>query len=225
MSLPQTQSASSGFSDVRKALRAELIRRRKALDPADWARRSADIQRRVLEQPEWRDAGTVALYVAARNEVSTALLLERAWAEGKRVLLPRCLPPDAGEGIMDFVLCRGYHELESGAFGLLEPGPACPALPRSGWERDAVAAGLSWPGASRPLRLPDLILVPAVGISPAGARLGYGKGFYDRLLSLPGWNGARRLALVHAFQIADFPSGPLDVPMHGYATEKELVWL
>ena len=108
------------FSESRTTLRAELIRRRKALDPADRERRSAIIQRRVLDLPEWRDADTVALYVAARNEVSTAQLLERAWAEGKRVLLPRCLPPDAGEGIMDFVLCRGYDELEPGAL----PGPA-----------------------------------------------------------------------------------------------------
>ena len=214
MPLPP-QSPSPDFSDVRKALRADLIRRRKALGPADWERRSAAIQRRVLDLPAWRDAGTVALYAAARNEVSTALLLERAWAEGKQVLLPRCLPPDAGEGIMEFVLCRGYGDLAPGAFGLSEPGPACPALPRAGWDGGRAGA----------LRLPDLITVPAVGISPAGARLGYGKGFYDRLLSLPGWNGARRLALVFAFQIADFPSGPLDVPMHGYATEKELLWL
>ena len=77
----------------------------------------------------------------------------------------------------------------------------------------------------RSLRLPDLILVPAVGISPAGARLGYGKGFYDRLLALPGWGGAKRLALVHSLQLAAFPAGPLDIPMHGYATEKELIWL
>ena len=70
-----------------------------------------------------------------------------------------------------------------------------------------------------------LILVPAVGISPAGARLGYGKGFYDRLLALPGWGGAKRLALVHSLQLAAFPAGPLDIPMHGYATEKELIWL
>ena len=56
-------------------------------------------------------------------------------------------------------------------------------------------------------------------------RLGYGKGFYDRLLALPGWGGAKRLALVHSLQLAAFPAGPLDIPMHGYATEKELIWL
>lgn len=207
----------SSFSD-KKMLRTELLRRRRALTPDEWERQSLAVQQRILELPEWRNAASVALYVAARNEISTDLLLREAWRQGRQTLLPRCLPPSEGEGIMVFTLCRGYDELEPGAFGLREPKASCPILPREGWTGD----GGTHPGG---LRLPDLILVPAVGISPQGARLGYGKGFYDRLLSLPGWNGVRRLALVHALQIADFPADPLDVPMHGYATEKELVWL
>ena len=209
----------------RNVLRSELIRARKALAPADWERHSAAVQRRVLALPEWRDARTVAMYIAVRNEISTDEIIRRAWAEGKQVLLPRCLPPSEGEGIMEFVLCRGYDELTPGAFGLSEPGPACVPLPRTGWEQDAAGTFVPPSGTDASLRLPDLILVPAVGISPAGARLGYGKGFYDRLLALPGWGGAKRLALVHSFQLAAFPAGPLDIPMHGYATEKELIWL
>ncbi len=230
MSLPPPSPARTGtpaghaFPD-RNVLRSELIGARKALDPADWERQSAAVQRRVLALPEWRDARTVAMYIAVRNEISTGELLKQAWAEGKQVLLPRCLPPSAGEGIMEFVLCRGYDELKPGTFGLSEPGPACPPLPRTGWERDAAGTFTPPAGTDASLRLPDLILVPAVGISPDGARLGYGKGYYDRLLALPGWNDAKRLAVVHGLQITDFPAGPLDVPMHGYATEKELVWL
>lgn len=215
------------FPDIRKAVRAELLSRRKALDPTEEQRLSAAVQRRVLALPEWGKAAVVALYMAARKEVSTNLLLEDAWKNGKDVLLPRCLPPCAGEGLMEFALCRDAGELKAGAFGLREPGPACPALPREGWTGREQAA-VPPRGAvddGRTLRLPDLILVPAVGISPAGARLGYGKGFYDRLLALPGWNAARRLALVYGFQIAAFPAGPLDIPMHSYATEKEVVWL
>lgn len=191
-------------------MRAELLRRRRALAPAEWEQASAAVQRRVLALPEWHAARTVALYVAARNEISTDALLRAAWAHGKQVLLPRCLPTSAGEGIMAFVPCRSYEDLQPGAFGLLEPRPELSALPR-----EALPKGFQL----------ELMLIPAVGISPQGARLGYGKGFYDRILALPGWNAARRLALVHAFQIADFPAGPLDVPVHGYATEKELVWL
>ena len=214
MSLPPTSPSATGTPSGlavpdRNVLRSELIRARKALDSAEWERHSAAVQRRVLALPERRD-----------DEI-----IRRAWAEGKQVLLPRCLPPSAGEGIMEFVLCRGYDELAPGAFGLSEPGPACVPLPRTGWGQDAAGTFVPPSGTDASLRLPDLILVPAVGISPAGARLGYGKGFYDRLLALPGWGGANRLALVHSLQLAAFPAGPLDIPMHGYATEKELIWL
>ena len=191
MSLPPTSPSAAGMPSGhavtdRNVLRSELIRARKALAPADWERHSAAVQRRVLALPEWRDARTVAMYIAVRNEISTDEIIRRAWAEGKQVLLPRCLPPSEGEGIMEFVLCRGYDELTPGAFGLSEPGPACVPLPRTGWEQDAAGTFVPPSGTDASLRLPDLILVPAVGISPAGARLGYGKGFYDRLLALPG---------------------------------------
>ena len=113
MSLPPTSPSATGTPSGhavpdRNVLRSELIRARKALDPAEWERHSAAVQRRVLALPEWRDARTVAMYIAVRNEISTDEIIRRAWAEGKQVLLPRCLPPSAGEGIMEFVLCRGY---------------------------------------------------------------------------------------------------------------------
>ena len=189
MSLPPTSPSATGTPSghavpERNVLRSKLIRARKALDPAEWERHSAAVQRRVLALPEWRDARTVAMYIAVRNEISTDEIIRRAWAEGKQV-----------------------------------------PLPRTGWGQDAAGTFVPPSGTDASLRLPDLILVPAVGISPAGARLGYGKGFYDRLLALPGWGGAKRLALVHSLQLAAFPAGPLDIPMHGYATEKELIWL
>ena len=112
MSLPPTSPSATGTPSGlavpdRNVLRSELIRARKALDSAEWERHSAAVQRRVLALPEWRDARTVAMYIAVRNEISTDEIIRRAWAEGKQVLLPRCLPPSAGEGIMEFVLCRG----------------------------------------------------------------------------------------------------------------------
>ena len=200
--------SNSGPLPVKAALRSELLRRRTALSADIQAEHSAAVQRRVLESPQWKTARAVALYMNARNEIATDCLLEQAWSDGKQVFLPRCLPSSAGEGLMVFVPVTGYDQLVKGAFGLLEPASELPALPRE-----------------RPQTLPELVLVPAVGLSPAGARIGYGKGFYDRLLSLPGWNEVPRLALIHSLQLADFPADPLDVPLHGYVTEKELVWL
>ena len=161
MSLPPTSPSATGTPSGlavpdRNVLRSELIRARKALDSAEWERHSAAVQRRVLALPEWRDARTVAMYIAVRNEISTDEIIRRAWAEGKQVLLPRCLPPSAGEGIMEFVLCRGYDELAPGAFGLSEPGPACVPLPRTGWGQDAAGTFVPPSGTDASLRLPDI---------------------------------------------------------------------
>ena len=142
MPLPPTSLSAAGMpsghaAPDRNALRSELMRARKALAPAEWERHSAAVQRRVLALPEWREARTVAMYVAVRNEISTDELIRRAWAEGKQVLLPRCLPPSAGEGIMEFVLCRGYDE-PGRALGTAKASTTacspCPAgAARSGW--------------------------------------------------------------------------------------------
>lgn len=70
------------------------------------------------------------------------------------------------------------------------------------------------------------ILVPAVGISPAGTRL-VRQASLTACQFLLGWGGAKRLALVHSFQFSlpHFPPGPGHPSTHGYATEKELIWL
>lgn len=212
MSLAFSSSGDCPARDKQR-LRQELLARRRALKPSQAAALSERIQQTILDTSIWREATCVALYIAVRNEVSTEQLLNAAWHSGKQVLLPRCLPPEQGEGLMEFAPCHDRNALVTGFFGLLEPcRKRCPGLPLT-------------PSTDGTSLFPTLILVPAVGISPSGGRLGYGKGFYDRLLSRPHWGGIRRIAPIYAFQLVSFPSSTLDVPMHGYVTEKEYVWL
>lgn len=211
--MPRTDAVPEA-SVSKRFLRKTILTQRTALASSEAAQLSTVIQQRMLNESCWQKARIVALYVAARNEVSTETLLDAAWNTGKLVLLPRCLPPEQGEGLMEFALCRGRDELTPGAFGLLEPGPQCPV-----WtDTRLIDDGMT-------VRYPELMLVPAVGISPSGARIGYGKGYYDRLLAQPCWRAVPRVALVYDFQIVSFPASPLDVPMNAYLTEKESRWL
>lgn len=81
-------------------------------------------------------------------------------------------------------------------------------------------AGILQPPATAPRVTPDLLLVPLVAVTPAGVRLGQGKGYYDRILAaVP----ARTIALAWDVQIADsLPSDPWDIPIDYIATPTRL---
>jgi 5-formyltetrahydrofolate cyclo-ligase len=84
------------------------------------------------------------------------------WPEDKIIFLPRV----AGANLT-LHRVAGHSDLAPGSFGVLEPSAQAPAA-------DPVA---------------DLILVPGLGFDCSGARLGRGRGYYDRLLS--GFQGLR----------------------------------
>jgi 5-formyltetrahydrofolate cyclo-ligase len=96
--------------------------------------------------------------VAVGSEPGTGLLLDALVAAGKRVLLPVVLP----DLDLDWAVYDGPAALAPAARGLYEP-----TGPRLG--RDAI-------------RTADVVLVPGLGVSPAGERLGQGGGCYDRVL-------------------------------------------
>ncbi|MET9327691.1 5-formyltetrahydrofolate cyclo-ligase [Tsukamurella sp. NPDC003166] len=111
-----------------------------------------------------------------------------------RVLLP--VTP-AEPGPLDWAWSGS---LAPGPFGLLEP-----TGPRLG--TDALASV-------------DTVLLPALGVSRAGVRLGRGAGYYDRSLVA----GPRLIAVVYDHELVDFlPSEPTDVPVDAALTPSGLV--
>jgi 5-formyltetrahydrofolate cyclo-ligase len=143
-------------------LRAEFRARRAAMDEAAWAGASAAIVGRLLALPEVAGARTAHVFwpMAARREVDTRLLIEALDAKGVRVALPVVA---SAPGEAPRLVQRRY------AAGALAPG-------RFGVEEPQGTEGVA------PEAL-DVAIVPALAADRAGARLGYGGGFYDAFLA------------------------------------------
>ena len=65
----------------------------------------------------------------------------------------------------------------------------------------------------------DLVIVPALAADDRGYRIGYGKGYYDRLL--PRLPRAFRAAVIFDFElIAEVPEHPYDTPVDIVITDQ-----
>lgn len=171
-------------------------------------RREAQPNKEVLSEricatlerlPEYRQAKTICSYVGVGSEVLTWNLLQAAIADGKRVIVPYV---DGGRLRLFHLL--GLAELAPAPFGLLEPPPGLRARP----DRQVQPAEV------------ELFVVPGLAFDSTGARLGYGKRYYDSLLrSAP--SQSPRMGLPFACQMEPrLPVLDYDVSMHVVVTEK-----
>lgn len=190
--------------ESKRDMRRRMAALREGVPPDERAELSAAVLDRLRGVPAWDLAREVLTYMPVHGEVDVRPLMDELWARGARVLLPRCRPDEPG--IMDLACVTCPAELAPGRYGILEPDPdACPAeaAPR-----------------------PDLILVPGVAFDIRGFRLGYGAGFYDRLLSGEGAPGASVYGLAYSFQVLErLPSDPWDVPVQAVITEMDVRWI
>lgn len=209
-------------ADVKSALRKEIIARRKALPAEEMTELSCRAQERLMRDPAWAKAQNIAMYVPMRKETDTNLLMDAAWAAGKNVFFPRVHA--SIKGVMHFCQCTSRADLEPGVFGIMEPD-----LSKT---KKCLFAGMETPTPQEDYRTglpwPDLVLMAGVAFDRQGHRLGYGGGYYDRFMEKAAQNNASSvfLAFAYDFQIMDsIPYERWDKPVHGYCTEKELVWL
>lgn len=176
---------------TKKELRTEMKRRNGAMTPEARAAASARIFAGVESLPAFAAARCVAFFCALPDEPLTREALER-WRGTKRIVVPRV----EGER-MCFV---DYDPAASvrGAFGIEEPGP------------DARACD--------PAQI-DLMVVPGVAFTASGARMGRGRGYYDRYLSLPEIH-AVKVGVCYRHQVTDeLPVEPHDVAMDYVLTD------
>ena len=169
----------------KRALR-ELARERRRQHASD---PRADFAAIVEALPAFREAASVAVYLSFGGEADTGPVVARCHALGKRVGVPAWIP-----GRHEYGVCA----LPSGA--ALAVGPlGIPEPAEKVWTDIAVY---------------DLFIVPGLLFDAYGARLGHGKGFYDRILAQRK-PGSVVAALAFDWQLSEspLPIEPHDVPM------------
>ena len=181
---------------LKKEIRA-LASARRANQP-DAERQSRQIFQQIASLAEYAGAGTLMIYLDFRDEVRTQWFVPAAWAQDKRVVVPYCDQDRLGLFRLD-----RFDELASGTMGILEPKPELRGL--ADRRIDPTEC--------------DLIVVPGVAFDRRGGRLGYGKGYYDRLLHEVRGD-ATKLAVCFECQLfPDIPSLPHDIRMDMIVTE------
>lgn len=127
---------------------------------------SAEICRRVLEQPWYQAARTVMWYLHCRSEVRTLPTVAAELAGGKRIVVPYCTVDAEGQKQLGLWHLQAIDELQPGMWNILEP------------------PGERWLEPAKQVRAKDLdvVIVPGVAFDRHGGRLGNGAGYYDRLL-------------------------------------------
>ncbi|MEP6657609.1 MAG: 5-formyltetrahydrofolate cyclo-ligase [Betaproteobacteria bacterium] len=173
--------------EAKLAARTRVLAARDAMSLAQRSSAAAAIILGLTALPSYQRARVPLLTLPFRSEWDTLPLVRHALAAGKMVALPRV---DTKTRML--VLHRiddEVRDIEAGYRGIPEPLASCPRID---------AAAIDW------------VLVPGVAFDREGRRLGYGGGFYDRLLSLIG-RAVPRVAGAYALQVTDgVPSAPHD---------------
>lgn len=176
-------------------LRKQIIEHMNSLSEERYTTLSEQIAFSLYAQKEWAEAKTVGITISMENEVNTYAIIEKAWEEGKKVVVPKC---NKETRTMSFRQISNFDQLEIVYMNLREPIPA---------RTEEVNADDI-----------DLQIVPGVAYTERGERIGYGGGYYDRyLLHYKG----KTLSLAYSFQIVEhIPVEPFDKNVEKIITEK-----
>ena len=179
-------------SEKKKALRDLLLERRDNTSHDLLKIASKKIQKKLDKIFAFKNAKKIGVYYPIGSEIFTQDIIQELLSKGKEVFLPKVM----GES-MEFRKIIDFSSLEPGNFDIMEPKEECP-----------VDNNL------------DVILVPTVGISQIGVRLGYGYGFYDRFLAK---NKTVAISLTLEKQIIkNIPKSEHDIIMNWIVTEDKM---
>jgi 5-formyltetrahydrofolate cyclo-ligase len=178
-------------------LRQQCHKIREGLSPEQVRMSSQAVCAHLNSWPTFQQANTVLGFLAFRNEIDLSQLFER-WPN-KHWLMPRVVAgSELAPGQRSYLMLHSYDptRLRRHRFGMLEPEPSLPSI---------------HPGQV------EVVLVPGVAFDPKGGRIGFGGGFYDRLLPLA--HEAIRVGVTYEELVLEsVPMEPWDCRVHWLVT-------
>lgn len=179
-------------SEIRKIYK----QKRADMNKADAVKKSRMVANAFIASELYTNASRLMLYMPLGNETDTAAIIAAALADGKKLVFP---VTDRSTCEITPVLWDGESELSEGAFSVKEP------------------VGTMLADVSRL----DAVIVPGIAFDMSGARVGFGKGCYDRFLE---GISAVKVGFCYDFQLADkIPTDEHDVKMDFLVTESGLI--
>ncbi len=150
------------------------------------------IEQRLYEKlwhnDSWKAAKSIGITISQGYEWDTTPIIQKAWEQGKRVVVPKCFPK---EKQLVFYQLNDFQQLESVYYGLLEPNPET---------SEKVLSNQI-----------DLLLVPGLVFDKNLYRIGHGGGFYDRYLT--SYDG-KTISLIWREQLIEhIATKPYDIPV------------
>ncbi|SEQ72252.1 5-formyltetrahydrofolate cyclo-ligase [Pseudomonas sp. NFACC02] len=187
----------------RPQLRRLLRKVRRALNRAEQRQAAQGLYRQLAQNPLFRRARHVSLYLPMDGEIDPRLLLREAQRRGKKTYLPVLSAWPRTK--MVFQRVKPGEKFRPNRFRIPEP------------RIDARKQRKIW--------ALDLILMPLVGFDDQGGRLGMGGGFYDRSLAYQArrkaWQKPVLLGLAHECQkVGKLAVASWDVPLQGTVSDK-----
>ena len=149
-----------------------MKKRRKSIQKQEKESKSRTICAAFAALDSFVNATTVCVYMDAFNEVETSYIIDECKKQSKTIVVPVV----EGDDIYLSPLTETYRK---GAFGIREPMPA------RKFSKDKV----------------DIFAVPALAFDLYGGRVGFGRGYYDKLLKE---TAGMKVGLCYEFQVVDF---------------------
>ncbi|MBF0542274.1 MAG: 5-formyltetrahydrofolate cyclo-ligase [Nitrospirae bacterium] len=179
-------------------IRREILKIRDNLSPELRHIKDIEIAKRILSLPQYQAAQTILFFASFRSEVDTFSLINNAFNTGIKVILPKVIRDEKCLIISEI---NSLKDLQLSKMGILEP--ISPHV--------------------FPINEINLIIMPGAAFDHKRNRLGYGGGYYDKLLAEM-TKITQTIAIAYQEQIIpEVPVEPHDIKVDMIITDKEII--